>query len=320
MHVTVWMLCKLPRHHINKWLEQSRENKTSSVITQKGESQNVCFKKTKQAKFSEKRKFSTPWYAHYQGDKKCSFFRKFGFLCFLETPVLRFALLRYYGQLMRCFHVCRLSIQDNWYNWRTKTAASPKEINKDNVPKTNHFKSKETEACLTLTLALTRRGGSRTAATSTMELFVIIINAFFLHSFRIKEKAVNYYQKEFHFGCCSSPRSASANLFCKKLHLRCLTRFWIRFWQRKYFEIILCGASKTNKFTVYTRQKLFMVWQFLHLLFTQDQSQTIKFHDAPAVQPLEKAGNTRWIAPICVLVSIKCYHVWCYATFINIKL
>ena len=30
------------------------------------------------------------------GDKKCSFFGKFGVLCFLETPVLRFALLRYY--------------------------------------------------------------------------------------------------------------------------------------------------------------------------------------------------------------------------------
>ena len=30
------------------------------------------------------------------GGKKCSFFRKFGELCFLETPVLRFALLPYY--------------------------------------------------------------------------------------------------------------------------------------------------------------------------------------------------------------------------------
>ena len=28
--------------------------------------------------------------------KKCSFFRKFGVFCFLETPVLRFALLPYY--------------------------------------------------------------------------------------------------------------------------------------------------------------------------------------------------------------------------------
>ena len=32
-------------------------------------------------------------------DKKCSFFGKFGQLCFLETPVLRFSLLPY----CRCF-------------------------------------------------------------------------------------------------------------------------------------------------------------------------------------------------------------------------
>ena len=35
-----------------------------SVIRQKGESQNGCLKKTKHAKFSEKRTFLTPWYAH----------------------------------------------------------------------------------------------------------------------------------------------------------------------------------------------------------------------------------------------------------------
>ena len=32
----------------------------------------------------------------YEGDKKCSFFWKFGVLCFLEIPILRFALLPYY--------------------------------------------------------------------------------------------------------------------------------------------------------------------------------------------------------------------------------
>ena len=36
----------------------------SSVIRQKGESQNGCFKKTKYAKFPEKRTFLTNWYAH----------------------------------------------------------------------------------------------------------------------------------------------------------------------------------------------------------------------------------------------------------------
>ena len=32
--------------------------------------------------------------------KKCSFFGKFGMLCFLETPVLRFALLPYYRPIL----------------------------------------------------------------------------------------------------------------------------------------------------------------------------------------------------------------------------
>ena len=36
----------------------------SSVIKQKGESQNGCLKKTKHANFSEKQKFLTPWYAY----------------------------------------------------------------------------------------------------------------------------------------------------------------------------------------------------------------------------------------------------------------
>ena len=42
-----------------EWLKLPKK-KNSSVITQKGESQNRCFKKTKQAKFCEKRTFFTP--------------------------------------------------------------------------------------------------------------------------------------------------------------------------------------------------------------------------------------------------------------------
>ena len=42
---------------------------------------------------------------------------------------------------------------------------------------------------------ITDRGGSRTAATSKMERFVIIVNG--------------YYHKVLHLGCCSSPRSTS---------------------------------------------------------------------------------------------------------------
>ena len=39
----------------------------SMVIRQKDESQNGGNKKVKHAKFSEKRTFLTPWYAHVQG-------------------------------------------------------------------------------------------------------------------------------------------------------------------------------------------------------------------------------------------------------------
>ena len=60
-------------------------NIKSSVIRWKGRSQNEFFKKTRHAKFSEKQ-------------KNCSFFRKFGMLYFLETPVLRFTLFPYYRQ------------------------------------------------------------------------------------------------------------------------------------------------------------------------------------------------------------------------------
>ena len=69
------------------------------VIRQKGESQNGYFKKTKHAKFSESEHFSPPdmlTYVSVSGGMKCSFLGKFGVLCFLETPVLRFTLLPYY--------------------------------------------------------------------------------------------------------------------------------------------------------------------------------------------------------------------------------
>ena len=45
-------------------------------------------------------------------------------------------------------------------------------------------------------------GGSRAAATSKMEGFVIIVNGALCDNSR--------YHKAFHLGCCSSPRSASA--------------------------------------------------------------------------------------------------------------
>ena len=47
------------------------------------------------------------------------------------------------------------------------------------------------------------RGESRTAATSKIEHFVIIVNGW---------NPVNYYHKELHLGCWSSPRSASDSI------------------------------------------------------------------------------------------------------------
>ena len=75
----------------------------SSVIRQKGESQNGCFKKTKHVKFSEKRTFLTPWLAHVRG-----------VLCFLGTPVLRLALLPYYRRDVRLDSECVSALDVIW--------------------------------------------------------------------------------------------------------------------------------------------------------------------------------------------------------------
>ena len=47
--------------------DEKGQREYSLVIRQKGKSQNECFKKTKHARFSEKRTFLTPWYAHVGG-------------------------------------------------------------------------------------------------------------------------------------------------------------------------------------------------------------------------------------------------------------
>ena len=62
-------------------------NSFSSVIRQKGESQNGGNKETKHAKFSDK---PTDWHTYIwvSGGKKCSFLGKFGALCFPVTSVL----------------------------------------------------------------------------------------------------------------------------------------------------------------------------------------------------------------------------------------
>ena len=92
-----------------------------SVIRQKGESQNGCFKKTKQVKFSEKRLFFTTWYARVSGGKKWSFFGKFDVLCFLEIRVLRFALLSYYRRFIKIDRKLIMEMMlHNCLKWRGK--------------------------------------------------------------------------------------------------------------------------------------------------------------------------------------------------------
>ena len=52
----------------------------------------------------------THTYVCISGGKKCLFFGNFGVLCFLETPVLRFALLSYYRWFARYVSSCHYQI------------------------------------------------------------------------------------------------------------------------------------------------------------------------------------------------------------------
>ena len=61
----------------------------TSVIRQKDESQNGCFKKTKHVKFSEKRTFLTPWYTlvrAYLGVRNTRFSENLTCFIFLKHP------------------------------------------------------------------------------------------------------------------------------------------------------------------------------------------------------------------------------------------
>ena len=79
--------------HNNFEVSSSERPRNSSVIRQKGKSQNGCFKKTKHVKFSEKTNISNPL---IRTVRNVHFFGKLGVLCFLEIPVSRFVLLPYY--------------------------------------------------------------------------------------------------------------------------------------------------------------------------------------------------------------------------------
>ena len=77
----------------------------SSVIRQKGESQNGCFKKRKHAKFSKKRTSFTPWYTHvrtsaYHGVKNVCFSENLECFLFLKHPFWDSPFLSYYRQIL----------------------------------------------------------------------------------------------------------------------------------------------------------------------------------------------------------------------------
>ena len=74
----------------------------SSVIREKGESQNGCFRKTNMLNFPKKEHFLPPD-THTCGNFG-KFIGKFDVLCLLETPVLTFALLPYYRRLKQICH------------------------------------------------------------------------------------------------------------------------------------------------------------------------------------------------------------------------
>ena len=91
------------RKLVDWFLYDGKINLKSSLVKQKGKSQSGDNKKTKHNKFSKKRTFLTPWYAHvrvctcaYQGVKNVRFFGKFGVLCILVTSPLWFAFFPYY--------------------------------------------------------------------------------------------------------------------------------------------------------------------------------------------------------------------------------
>ena len=79
------------------------EMSSSSVIRQKGESLNGVSRKQSTPNFPKNKHFLNPdtqTYVCVLEGKKCSFFGKFGVLCFLETPVLRFTLLPHYRRVV----------------------------------------------------------------------------------------------------------------------------------------------------------------------------------------------------------------------------
>ena len=108
IHRLLWWVDKSEWIHFLFSSLFSRENWISSVIRQKGESQNGCFKKTKHAKFSEERTFLTPWNARaYQGVRNVRFLENLACFVFLNT---RFE-IRPFAFLPTILYPCFCSLQ-----------------------------------------------------------------------------------------------------------------------------------------------------------------------------------------------------------------
>ena len=117
--ISVWILL----NDFQGRIENTFKHLRWSVIRQKGKSQKERFKKTKHDKFSEKQTPDTHTYVCVSRGKKCSFFWKCVVLCFLETSVLRFALLPNYRRdgasfFLHLRYLTRLWIRfTEWKTW-----------------------------------------------------------------------------------------------------------------------------------------------------------------------------------------------------------
>ena len=82
----------------NEWRARARTNRdiNSAVIKAKGRILKRVFQENKARQIFRKTNISYPLIRTRTGGEKCLFFGKFHELCFLETPVLRFALSPYY--------------------------------------------------------------------------------------------------------------------------------------------------------------------------------------------------------------------------------
>ena len=98
------------------------------------------------------------------------------------------------------------------------------------------------------------RGGSRTAATSKMERFVMIVNGW--KPLTIITKS---YHKALHLGCCSSPRSASGSgchISINTLNLPIkLATIWFKF-MKHFLNMFNDGSFKLEKLSFYFNKSL----------------------------------------------------------------